>query len=113
MRHLILCSILIGCQAGKNKEPSLEEAAVPVAQPTNTVVKPVKEPLKAESPTAQNSEEQLACIEACVQGRQAEAVAADLIEQQCTDSCTGNPSLTAPQLESSASDTPVKQEAQE
>ena len=115
--YVVLMSLSIGCQAGKKTEVPAEQAVTPVVNPTasetgETVVELAKEEPAAEQPAPQTSEERLAGGEACIQGRQAEAVAADLIEQQCTDSCTGNPSLVAPKLEAPTSDTPVQQEAE-
>ena len=92
MTQILLASTLVACNASKTSELPQEETVVQPASSTSTSSTPTPTSF-SEATTksaSKKTEDRLACVRTCIKKRQAEAVSADLIEQQCLDGCTGS-----------------------
>ena len=93
MRYLLLLVFALSCSAAPSREDGSqksvdpnEEHTPPPADPTG--VKNAKNvPMLGQEALSAEYEKQKKCIDACVKSRQPEAIAFELIEEQCTASC--------------------------
>tara|TARA_Y100000589_G_C26719781_1_gene453322 strand:- start:16 stop:384 length:369 start_codon:yes stop_codon:yes gene_type:complete len=88
----------LGCGASKTNS-SVEEDLSEEAQGSEHTESKSQKTVQESSSEAKKkdekvSEDALICVEACIQDRRAEAVSAQLIEQQCLDGCAQGPDST-------------------